>query len=100
MRGSLDLLISLANSAISLLIYVFDLLVDVSDVPLDLVNAVESVIVALIFGHAFEVLAVQCCHLLFVILAVAIFGLDHCFDLLADAPQLDVTIFCQIALRL
>jgi hypothetical protein len=100
LRGALDLLISLADSPISLAVDIVDLAVNVGDVAFDLVCATENMIVALILGHAFEVLAVDVGHLLFIVVTVAGLGLHNHFNFLADATKLDVSFLCLIALIL
>lgn len=64
------------------------------------VNSAECVVVALVFGHALEVLLVELCHLLLVVAPVAALRLHHDLDVLAETTKFEVSVLGQVSLCL
>jgi hypothetical protein len=79
----LDLLLSFFKREVCLFVCSIDLLVDVGDVPFNLVDAFGVLVVAFVLTHETQVLLVYEVHLGLVVTLVGVFGLDCQLDVIS-----------------
>ena len=96
--GPLDFLVPPPDGAVSPFVDINNLVIDVGDMPLDLVESPGVMVVPFVLAHEFDVSLVDGFHLVLVVCFLGVFGLDCFLYLVCNLFDASSSLLCRLSL--
>lgn len=94
----MDFLVPPPDGAVGPFVDIDNLMIDVGDMPLDLVEPPGVVVVPFVLAHEFDVSLVDRLHLILVVCFLCVFGLDCLLYLVSYLFDASPPLFCRLSL--